>query len=145
MKNAEGLRFLPSLEVDRRRARFIAVRQLILDLLPETPPSLDNFVAGANEEALTALTGWLAGNDPTTGFCLYGEAGCGRSHLLQASGFALVDAAQDLERAPVPLVLRPPEALPMPLRSSHGCHHNSRAGRSRSARSHPDFVEREWP
>ncbi len=78
------------------------MRQLILDLLPETPPSLDNFVAGANEEALTALTGWLAGNDPTTGFCLYGEAGCGRSHLLQASGFALVDAAQDPDLATLP-------------------------------------------
>lgn len=69
------------------------MRQLILDLLPESPPSLDNFVPGANAETLAALTEWLAGARQDTSFCLYGESGCGRSHLLQASGFDLVDAA----------------------------------------------------
>lgn len=73
--------------------RIPPMRQLILDLLPESPPSLDNFVPGANAETLAALTEWLAGARQDTSFCLYGESGCGRSHLLQASGFALVDAA----------------------------------------------------
>ena len=36
------------------------MRQLILDLLPDSPPTLDNFVPGGNEEALATLTGWLA-------------------------------------------------------------------------------------
>lgn len=71
------------------------MRQLILDLLPESPPSLDNFVAGGNAETVAALTGWLAGERRDTSFCLWGESGCGRSHLLQASGFTLVDAALD--------------------------------------------------
>lgn len=71
------------------------MRQLILDLLPESPPSLDNFVAGGNAETVAALTGWLAGERRDTSFCLWGESGCGRSHLLQASTFALVDAALD--------------------------------------------------
>ncbi|MGA9393757.1 MAG: DnaA regulatory inactivator Hda [Azonexus sp.] len=71
------------------------MRQLILDLLPESPPTLDNFVAGGNGETLAALTGWLAGEPPDTSFCLWGEAGSGRSHLLLASGFAYVDAARD--------------------------------------------------
>ena len=71
------------------------MRQLILDLLPESPPSLDNFVAGGNAETLTLLTEWLAGTRMDTSFCLWGEAGCGRSHLLQASGFAYADAALD--------------------------------------------------
>ena len=31
------------------------MHQLVLDLLPETPPSFDNFVVGANDEALTGL------------------------------------------------------------------------------------------
>lgn len=69
------------------------MRQLILDLLPETPPSLDNFVAGGNGETVAALTEWLAGARLDPSFCLWGEAGCGRSHLLLASGFAYVDAA----------------------------------------------------
>lgn len=68
------------------------MRQLILDLLPESPPTLDNFVPGGNGETLTALTGWLAGSFPETSFHLYGEPGCGRSHLLQASGFLYIDA-----------------------------------------------------
>ncbi len=68
------------------------MRQLILDLLPESPPTLDNFVAGGNAETVAALTEWLAGGLGETSFCLYGESGCGRSHLLLASGFRLVDA-----------------------------------------------------
>ena len=68
------------------------MRQLILDLLPESPPSLDNFVPGGNAEALATLTEWLAGARHDTSFCLFGEPGCGRSHLLLASGFAYVDA-----------------------------------------------------
>lgn len=80
------------------------MRQLILDLLPESPPSLDNFVPGGNIETLAALTGWLAGERCETSFCLWGETGSGRTHLLLASGFAYVDAALD------PALLAAPEA-----------------------------------
>lgn len=69
------------------------MRQLILDLLPESPPTLDNFVAGGNDETLAALTGWLAGALENTAFCLHGETGCGKSHLLLGSSFTYVDAA----------------------------------------------------
>ena len=78
------------------------MRQLILDLLPESPPTLDNFVPGGNAETLTALSGWLAGARAETSFCLWREAGSGRSHLLQASGFAYVDAARDPALVTVP-------------------------------------------
>ena len=71
------------------------MRQLLLDLLPESTPTLDNFVAGSNGETLTALTEWLAGARQDTSFCLLGEPGCGRSHLLQAAGFAYADAMLD--------------------------------------------------
>ena len=73
----------------------ILMRQLILDLLPESPPTLDNFVAGGNAETLALFTEWLAGARVDTSFCLWGETGSGCSHLLQASGFAYVDAALD--------------------------------------------------
>lgn len=68
------------------------MRQLILDLLPDSPPTLDNFVPGGNAETVTALTEWLAGGHRDTSFCLYGESGCGRTHLLLASDFDYVDA-----------------------------------------------------
>ena len=94
---------------DARIARLISIslpaphmRQLILDLLPESPPTLDNFVAGGNAETLAAFSGWLAGIQTETSFCLWGEAGSGRSHLLQASGFLLIDAAKDPALASAP-------------------------------------------
>ena len=71
------------------------MRQLLPDLLPDSPPSLDNFVAGGNAAALATFTDWLAGLDGTPSLHLWGEAGAGKSHLLVASGFAQIDAAAD--------------------------------------------------
>jgi DnaA family protein len=73
------------------------MRQLLLDLLPETPPSLENFVPGANGETLAALSTWLASDDArrAVGFLLWGEAGSGKSHLLKASGLSCCDARLD--------------------------------------------------
>ena len=58
--------------------------QLLLDIAPEWRPSLDNFVAGRNDELLFTLKQALS--NKTTERCVYlwGEAGCGKSHLLQA-------------------------------------------------------------
>jgi len=78
------------------------MRQLILDLLPDTPPSLDNFVPGGNGETLAALSAWLAAEKADPSFCLWGEAGSGKTHLLRASGFHLVDAATDPSLATPP-------------------------------------------
>ena len=71
------------------------MRQLILELLPEAPPSLDNFVAGGNGETLGALARWLSPDSDEPSFLLWGEAGAGKSHLLRASGAAYHDAEAD--------------------------------------------------
>ncbi len=55
-------------------------QQLILDLLPPSPPTLDNFVAGENAAALDALRHSEAGR----AIYLWGAPGVGRTHLLQA-------------------------------------------------------------
>jgi DnaA family protein len=69
------------------------MRQLILDLLPEERPSFENFVAGSNAEALTG-SGRLAGaGQPRAAVLLWGEAGAGKSHLLQASEAAYTRCA----------------------------------------------------
>ena len=69
------------------------MRQLILDLLPENPPSLDNFVPGDNAEALAALAVWRAAGNRETSLLLYGGTGSGKTHLLRASSTAYHDAA----------------------------------------------------
>jgi DnaA family protein len=55
-------------------------RQLLLDVLPEPAPSLGNYIAGPNGQALDAAR-HLA---PGRALYLWGPAGCGRSHLLRA-------------------------------------------------------------
>lgn len=77
------------------------MRQLILDLLPDTPPRLDNFVAGGNAETLTGLAAWLAPDNRESSLLLWGEAGAGKTHLLRASGAHYSDAATDPELAAV--------------------------------------------
>lgn len=58
--------------------------QLLLNIAPDWIPTLDNFVAGRNVELLSALRHALAGTASERCFYLWGEAGSGRSHLLQA-------------------------------------------------------------
>lgn len=73
-----------------------AMRQLLLDLLPDSLPSLDNFVPGANEEALSAFKHWLAAPEGEEAvFLLWGAPGSGKSHLLKASGFFYLEAEAD--------------------------------------------------
>jgi DnaA family protein len=65
------------------------MKQLLLDIAPSPPPTLANFVPGRNIELLQALNDIIEGN-VTEGLererfiYLWGGAGCGRSHLLQA-------------------------------------------------------------
>jgi chromosomal replication initiation ATPase DnaA len=78
-----------------RKLELLQMRQLILDLLPEERPSFENFVVGSNGEALTGLASWLAPANREPLFFLCGEAGAGKSHLLQASEAAYTDARAD--------------------------------------------------
>lgn len=73
----------------------LPMRQLILELLPETPPRLDNFIVGGNGETLTGFAAWLAPENRESALLLWGEAGAGKTHLLRASGAAYCDAGAD--------------------------------------------------
>lgn len=75
------------------------MRQLILDLLPEAEPRLDNFVIGSNHEALTGLAAWLAPDNRETALFVWGEAGAGKTHLLRASGGTYHDSLTDPDLA----------------------------------------------
>lgn len=77
------------------------MRQLLLELLPETPPRFDNFVAGGNAEALTGLAAWLAPENREPSLLLWGESGAGKTHLLRASEACYHDATTDPDLADV--------------------------------------------
>ena len=72
--------------------------QLLLDLAPDSQPTLDNFVAGGNLELLSALRHALAGSSERC-FYLWGESGSGKSHLLQACVHAALDARRSASYA----------------------------------------------
>jgi DnaA family protein len=67
--------------------------QLLLDITPDWWPTLDNFVVGDNQELLAGLTQALQSKGGERMFYVWGEQGCGKSHLLQA----IIGAAQAVE------------------------------------------------
>ncbi|WP_435627283.1 DnaA regulatory inactivator Hda [Candidatus Ferrigenium straubiae] len=71
--------------------------QLLLDITPDSQPTLANFVAGRNLELLSVLRHALAGSSSERSFYLWGEAGSGKSHLLRAC----VSAALEAQRSAV--------------------------------------------
>ena len=62
------------------------VKQLVLDLIPTPAPSLANFVAGQNAEALAAIRAIVDSSVGETAKIIYlwGASGSGKSHLTSA-------------------------------------------------------------
>jgi DnaA-homolog protein len=87
------------------------MRQLLLDLGAEKPPTLDTFVAGQNAE-LAALLMRIAARTVTDlnerFVYLWGEPGAGKSHLLQALATAS-DARYIAPDAPADAFLHAPQ------------------------------------
>jgi DnaA-homolog protein len=68
------------------------VKQLVLDLIPAPEPTFDNFVAGANAEALTSSRGAaFQGNAVKIVYC-WGVSGSGKTHLARAFAKAAPEA-----------------------------------------------------
>ncbi len=79
-------------------------RQLPLEISPPAEPTLENFIAGTNAEALERVRALAAGTLQEAIVYLWGEAGSGRSHLLRAAaranpGLVVADDVQGLDAA----------------------------------------------
>lgn len=61
------------------------MKQLVLDLALPAPEPFSDFVAGENAELLFQLNEWCAGAPHARFVYLWGEPGCGKSHLLTAA------------------------------------------------------------
>jgi DnaA family protein len=66
------------------------MRQLALDITAPPAPTFDNFVSGCNAEAVAHLRAAVAGVGERFVY-LWGEPGCGRTHLLKAAAAAAGD------------------------------------------------------
>jgi DnaA family protein len=60
------------------------VKQLLLDIQPSSPPTLQNFVAGGNDELLQALRNLHQRDHSQRSLTIWGETGSGKTHLLRA-------------------------------------------------------------
>ncbi|MDT8364786.1 MAG: DnaA regulatory inactivator Hda [Nitrosomonas sp.] len=60
------------------------MKQLLLEVVRVVPPTFENFVACSNEELLRMLTDLINRQVKENFIYLWGEGGCGKSHLLQA-------------------------------------------------------------
>lgn len=71
------------------------MKQLALDIGLSTRPTLQTYLGGPNQDALAHLRLWTADlvRAPVPTY-LWGEAGCGKTHLLQAVHTALTDQGQ---------------------------------------------------
>lgn len=64
------------------------MEQLPLEISPPSAPDFDNYVAGANAEALDRVRALAGGSLPEAILYLWGERGSGRTHLLRAAARA---------------------------------------------------------
>jgi len=64
---------------------FSEMQQLVLDIGPASEPDFENYVAGANAEALERVRSLAAGTLREAIVYLWGEPGSGRTHLLRAA------------------------------------------------------------
>lgn len=60
------------------------MKQLLLNIQPPATPTLNNFIAGKNGEAIHSLKQALAGDLSAQFIFLWGPTGSGKTHLLQA-------------------------------------------------------------
>lgn len=71
------------------------MKQLLLDIRPDAPPTFDGFVTGNNEELLTTLQA-LASRPAKDSVYVWGVPGSGRSHLLRATALAARGQGREL-------------------------------------------------
>ncbi len=85
------------------------MRQLILDIRPDAPPTFANYLAGSNTEPVSVLQDAARGKAAEAVIYLWGPQGVGKTHLLRAA----VDAARNAGLAAAYHAGRSlPEALP---------------------------------
>ena len=76
------------------------MKQLALGISPPPQPTLENFVPGANAELVARLREFRSGEFRDAVLYVWGESGCGKSHLLQAcAGLTTVDDVEKLAEA----------------------------------------------
>ncbi len=70
------------------------MKQLLLDIQPAQPQTFDNYITGQNNEALANIQDLLTGMSDFQFIYLWGPAGSGKTHLLNAAkqqGAAVAD------------------------------------------------------
>jgi len=80
----------------------MSMQQLVLDIASPRAAEFGNFVVGSNTELLARLQAIASGSAADSVLYIWGEPGCGRSHLLQATVRAAKRSARYAPYGPLP-------------------------------------------
>lgn len=72
------------------------MKQLLLDIQPPAPQTLDNFIVGQNAEAIHSIKQALTGAVEARFIYFWGISGSGKSHLLNACKAANITVVDDV-------------------------------------------------
>lgn len=72
------------------------MKQLLLDIQPAAPQTLDNFIVEHNSEALANIQALLKGATQSSSIYLWGASGSGKTHLLNAAKALGAEVADDV-------------------------------------------------
>ncbi|MCH9799482.1 MAG: DnaA regulatory inactivator Hda [Betaproteobacteria bacterium] len=72
------------------------MKQLLLDIQPAPPQTLDNFIVGHNAEAVASIYYLIEGAAESCFIYFWGAAGSGKSHLLNAANSLGAHIADDV-------------------------------------------------
>lgn len=72
------------------------MKQLLLDIKPPALATLQNFVVGRNAEVMTSLQALINDSAQSRFIYVWGEKGCGKSHLLSACKAIGLKVADDV-------------------------------------------------
>lgn len=72
------------------------MKQLLLDIQPAPPQTLNNFVVGRNAEVLASIQYLLDGVAESSFMYVWGATGSGKSHLLNAASHLGIHIADDV-------------------------------------------------
>ena len=72
------------------------MKQLLLDIKPPAQATLQNFVVGRNAEVMTSLQALINDSAQSRFIYVWGEKGCGKSHLLSACKAIGLKVADDV-------------------------------------------------
>ena len=75
------------------------MEQLLLNIKLPLQKTFENFIVGNNEECFNSLSNFILPNNDIFFIYIWGESGCGKSHLAEAAKYKNITIIEDIDQA----------------------------------------------